>query len=266
MSPREDEPAVAARGVDDASAGAVSLRFIGSGDAFGSGGRLQTCFLVDAPGVRFLIDCGCSSMIGLAAQHIEPDSIDVIVLTHFHGDHCGGVAFLLFHAMAVSRRSRPLIVAGPVGVAAHVGSLMAVLFPGAEGLKPRFPLSYVEVQPGIGTHAGPLQIDAWPAVHTEQTRPMIVRVGVAGRRIVYTGDSAWTPALIEACAGTDLLVAECYYFDVSSRWHLDHATLLAHKTELKAARIVLTHPSDAVLARAADLSETLAHDGLVLAL
>lgn len=248
----------------DKRPGDVSLRFIGSGDAFGSGGRLQTCFLVDAPGLRFLIDCGCSSMIGLCAQHIDPDSIDAIVLTHFHGDHCGGVAFLLFHAMAVSRRTRPLTIAGPVGVAAQVARLLEVLFPGSEGLKPRFALTYVDVQPGLGCSVGPLQIDAWPAVHTVQTRPMIVRVGVAGRHIVYTGDSAWTPALVEACQGADLLVAECYYVDTSSRWHLDHATLLAHKSELGARRIVLTHPSDAVLAQAGSLSEMLAHDGLVI--
>jgi ribonuclease BN (tRNA processing enzyme) len=248
-----------------ADAAAVTLRFIGSGDAFGSGGRLQTCLLVDAPGVRFLIDCGCSSMIGLCAQHIDPDSIDAIVLTHFHGDHCGGVAFLLFHAMAVSRRTRPLTIAGPVGTRAHVDRLMSVLFPGSEGLKARFQLDYLELVPGSVTHTGPLQIQAWPAVHTAQTRPMIVRVGVAGRHIVYTGDTAWTPDLIEACDSADLLVTECYYYDTSSRWHLDHGTLLSHREQLTARRIVLTHPSDAVLARAADLSETLAHDGLIIA-
>lgn len=262
MDPPVDQPG------DNRRHASVSLRFIGSGDAFGSGGRLQTCFLVDAPGVRFLIDCGCSSMVGLCAQHIDPDSIDAIVLTHFHGDHCGGVAFLLFHAMAVSRRTRTLTIAGPVGTATQVGRLMAVLFPGSEGLKPRFTLNYVEVVPGVGDSVGSgsaaLQIDAWPAVHTEQTRPMIVRVGVGGRQIVYTGDTAWTPALVEACAGADLLITECYYYDTPSRWHLDHATLLAHRAELKARRIVLTHPCDAVLARASELSETLAHDGMVI--
>jgi len=242
----------------------VTVRFVGSGDAFGSGGRLQTCFLVDAPGVRFLIDCGSSSMIGLAAQRVNPDSIDAIVLTHFHGDHCGGVAFLLLHAMAVSRRVRPLLIAGPPGTQTHVAQLMEVLFPGSHGLKPRFALDYVEVEPGRPRSVGKLMVRNWPAVHTAQTQPTIVRVEVSGRVIVYTGDTAWTSAIEEACDGADLLVAECYYLDVTSRWHMDYATLRAHKATLNAKRIVLTHPSDAVLEQAGSLEETLAYDGLVV--
>jgi ribonuclease BN (tRNA processing enzyme) len=247
-----------------ADAAIVTLRFVGSGDAFGSGGRLQTCFLVDAPGVRFLIDCGASSMIGLAAQGVNPDSIDTIVLTHFHGDHCGGVAFLLFHAMAVSRRTRPLLIAGPPGTQAHVARLMEVLFPGSHGLKPRFALDYVEVEPGRPRPVGKLMVRNWPAVHTAQTQPTIVRVEVSGRAIAYTGDTAWTSAIEEACEGADLLVAECYYLDVVSRWHMDYATLQSRKASLNAKRIVLTHPSEAVLDRAALLAETLAYDGLVV--
>lgn len=250
---------------DPVRASTVALRFIGSGDAFGSGGRLQTCLLVDAPDVRYLIDCGSSSMVGLAAQGIDPDSIDAIVLSHFHGDHCGGVSFLLFHAMTVSRRARPLLIAGPPGTQAHVARLTEILFPGSARLRPRFPLDYVEVEPGCTRPAGKLTIRSWPAVHTPETRPTIVRVEVASRAIVYTGDTAWTPAIEEACDGADLLVAECYYWDVTSRWHMDYATLRAHRAALKAKRIVLTHPSKAVLERAESLEETLAYDGLVIA-
>jgi ribonuclease BN (tRNA processing enzyme) len=254
--------------VDDGTAhdDAVTVRFVGSGDAFGSGGRLQTCFLVDAPDVRFLIDCGASSMIGLAAQGVNPESIDAVVLTHFHGDHCGGVAFLLLHAMVVSRRKRPLLIAGPPGTQAHIARLMEALFPGSQGLKPRFELAYVEVEAGHPSAVGRLIVRNWPAVHTAETEPTIVRVEVSGRAIVYTGDTAWTPAIVEACDGADLLVAECYYLDVASRWHMDYATLQAHKASLKARRIVLTHPSEAVLERASSLEETLAYDGLVIRL
>ena len=245
---------------------AVNLRFIGSGDAFGSGGRLQTCLLVDSPAVRFLIDCGSSSMIGLAAQGIDPDSIDAVVLTHFHGDDCGGVAFLLFHAMAVSRRTRPLLIAGPPGTEAHVARLMEVLFPGSGTLKPRFGLDYAEVEPGHPRRIGSLTIRNWPAVHTAQTHPTIVRVEVCDRAIAYTGDTAWTPAIAEACDGADLLVSECYHLDVASRWHMDYATLQAHRPELRVKRIVLTHASNAVLERLDLLQDELAYDGLVIAL
>src|SRR5262250_3454267 len=91
----------------------VSVRFVGSGDAFGSGGRFQTCILVDAPGTRFAIDFGTSSLIALAQQGIAHTSIDAVLLKHLHGDHCGGVPFLLVDAMLAAKRTRALTIAGP---------------------------------------------------------------------------------------------------------------------------------------------------------
>jgi ribonuclease BN (tRNA processing enzyme) len=69
----------------------VSVRFVGTGDAFGSGCRFQTCILIDGPGIRFAVDFGTTSLVALRQQGIEPNGIDVILLTHLHGDHCGGV-------------------------------------------------------------------------------------------------------------------------------------------------------------------------------
>src|SRR5215470_13346756 len=102
---------------------AVSVRFVGSGDSFGSGGRFQTCILVDGPRTRFAIDFGTSSLIALAQQGIAPNTIDAILLTHLHGDHCGGVPFLLLDAMLAARRERPLTIAGPAGTRAHLARL-----------------------------------------------------------------------------------------------------------------------------------------------
>jgi len=243
---------------------AVTLRFIGSGDAFGSGGCMQTCFFVEAPSFRFLIDCGCSSMIGLATNGIDPDSIDAIVLTHFHGDHCGGVAFLLFHAMAVSRRTRPLKIAGPIGTQAHITRLLHILFPGSEKIRLRFELQYFEVKPGVAQDLGGVLMQNWDAIHTAETNPTIVRVEVAGKSIVYTGDTAWTPMILDACNGADLLVTECYHLSSGSRWHMDYANLQKHRSELNVKKIVLTHPSQEVLAIRDSLNETLAFDGLLI--
>ena len=58
----------------------VTVTFIGSGDSFGSGGRLQTCVLVDGPGIRFAMDFGTTSLVGLRAQNIEPNTVDAILL------------------------------------------------------------------------------------------------------------------------------------------------------------------------------------------
>jgi hypothetical protein len=43
----------------------ITVRFVGSGDSFGSGGRFQTCILVDGPRCRFAVDFGASSLIAM---------------------------------------------------------------------------------------------------------------------------------------------------------------------------------------------------------
>src|SRR2546423_15116138 len=74
---------------------APRLRFVGSGDAFGSGGRLQTCLYLSGRGEPMLIDCGASSMVGLKAAGIEPNELGWVVITHLHGDHFGGLPLLV---------------------------------------------------------------------------------------------------------------------------------------------------------------------------
>ena len=91
----------------------VKVTFVGSGDAFGAGGRFQTCIMVDAPGTRFVIDFGASTLIALNQMGIDHNTIDMVVLTHIHGDHCGGIPFLLMDAMLGAKRRTPLTIAGP---------------------------------------------------------------------------------------------------------------------------------------------------------
>src|SRR5438034_4373955 len=149
----------------------VSVRFVGSGDSFGSGGRFQTCILVDAPGRRFTIDFGASSLIALAQQRIDANSIDTILITHLHGDHCGGLPFLLIDAMLGARRTRPLTIAGPQDIAARMRAMLEVLFPGSDVMQPRFPLEYVEMAPGRAHRVGDLLVTPHAARHTWQTNP-----------------------------------------------------------------------------------------------
>src|SRR2546427_537766 len=86
----------------------IQVRFLGSGDAFGSGGRLQTCICIKATTSTFLVDCGASSLIALRRFGVTPNDIDMILLTHLHGDHFGGIPFFILDAQLISKRSRPL--------------------------------------------------------------------------------------------------------------------------------------------------------------
>ena len=65
-------------------------------------------------------------------EQMEPLASDAILLTHLHGDHCGGVPFLLVDAMLAAKRTRPPTIAGPAGTQARLQAICEALFPGME--------------------------------------------------------------------------------------------------------------------------------------
>ncbi|MGI9511386.1 MAG: MBL fold metallo-hydrolase [Anderseniella sp.] len=244
----------------------VTVTFAGSGDAFGSGGRLNTCIVVDGPDMRFCVDFGASSLIALNALGIDHNTIEAIVITHLHADHAGGISFLLMDAMLGARRQSPLTIIGPPGTERWVEQATATLFPGSDKMKPRFALDFVELSNTSAHRHGELAIETMPAVHTPQTMPTSVRLNIDGKVISYTGDGEWNPHMPALADGADLLIMECYAFSKPVKYHLNYPDLEANRAALNAKRIVLTHMGPDMLAAARDIPETTAFDGMVITL
>jgi ribonuclease BN (tRNA processing enzyme) len=244
----------------------MQLRFVGCGDALGSGGRFNTCFHVTGAHVNFLIDCGASSLPALKRLGIAREAIDLILVTHFHGDHFGGLPFLLLDAQ-FTRRSRPLVIAGPRGIESKLPALMEALFEHSSKTKQRFDLSVVALEPEQSRTFGEVTVTPYPVVHGESGGPFLAyRIEAEGRIITYSADTEWTDRLIPAARGADLFIAEAYYYEKIVKNHLSLKTLEAHLPEINAKRLVLTHMSDDMLARLDELPYTAAHDGMVVEL
>jgi ribonuclease BN (tRNA processing enzyme) len=245
----------------------MKLTFLGCGDAFGSGGRFNTCFHVEGATTSFLIDCGSSSMIPLKARHIDANAIRTILITHFHADHCGGVPFFMLNAQLISRRKQPLTIAGPRGLLDWFERAMEISFPGSSRVSPNFELSLVELGPYETTDFGAFQVTSFLADHgAPGGLAYAYRILVEGRTIAYTGDSAWTDTLIEAGREADLFIAEAYFHDKKVRHHLDLSTLMAYYHIIKPKQFVLTHMSDDMLGRLLYIPFTTAEDGKVIEL
>jgi ribonuclease BN (tRNA processing enzyme) len=242
----------------------MQLRFVGCGDALGSGGRSNTCFHVTGKSVNFLIDCGASSLPALKRLEIARDDIDLILITHFHGDHFAGLPFLLLDAQ-FTRRTRPLVIAGPEGIETRLAHLMEALFEHSSKTKQRFDLSVVALTPEESRSFGAVKVTPYPVVHGESGGPFLAyRIEAEGRVVTYSADTEWTETLIPAARDADLFIAEAYYYDKIVKNHLSLKTLEAHLPEINAKRLVLTHMSDDMLGRIEQLPYTAAEDGMVV--
>jgi ribonuclease BN (tRNA processing enzyme) len=244
----------------------MQLQFIGCGDALGSGGRFNTCFHVTGEHANFLIDCGASSLVALKRFGVARESIDVVLITHFHGDHFAGLPFLLLDAQ-FSRRKRPLVIAGPEGIEQRLAQAMEALFEKSSQTKQKFELIVTALQPERTQDFGTFRVTPFPVVHGDSGGPFLAyRVEVEGRTIAYSADTEWTETLIPAARDVDLFVCEAYYYDRIVKNHLSLKTLEEHLPVMAPKKLVLTHMSDEMLVRIGSLPYTTASDGMIVEL
>ena len=238
----------------------MKVRFLGSGDAFGSGGRFQTCIHVESGASQLLLDCGASSLIAMRRFGVDPQAIDTVLLSHLHGDHFGGVPFLILDGQ-FKRRTRPLLVAGPPGVEKRVRDAMEVFFPGSTRIERKFETRFVELADRVAVEVGPVHVTGYEVSHASGAPPFALRITGEGKIVTYSGDTEWTESLVDAARGADLFIAEALSYDKRIRYHLDLATLLEHRSRLDCRRLILSHMGEDVLARLDGLAVETAEDG-----
>ncbi|UMY18758.1 MBL fold metallo-hydrolase [Methylobacterium organophilum] len=243
----------------------MRLQVLGCGDAFGSGGRFNTCFHVTASGTCFLVDCGASSLIAIRRYGVDPNGIDTVFVTHLHGDHFGGLPWLILDGQLVSRRATPLTIVGPEGIQARLEAAMEALFPGSSKAERAFPVVVTEIAEGRPVTASGFTAHAFSVRHPSGAPSHALRIEGEGRVLAYTGDTEWVDALIAAGREADLLIAEGYTIERPVKFHLDWATLKARLPEIAPRRLMLTHMSVEMIAHPPE-GYIAAEDGLVIAL
>lgn len=247
----------------------MQLTIIGCGDAFGSGGRFNTCFMLETAKATLLVDCGASTMTALNAQKIDTNRIDAVVLSHLHGDHFGGLPFLLLHAQFLARREKPLTIAGPPGTRERVDALLEACFPKSKtGIKWRFAWQVQEIAVGVATDVLGHSVTSTEVVHQSGAPSTALRIADGDRTFAYSGDTEWTEALLPVARDADLFICECYaYAGSKMTGHMSWEILKPRLGDLRAKRTMITHMNDTMLARTDEARAggvLVAEDGLVL--
>jgi ribonuclease BN (tRNA processing enzyme) len=253
----------------------VKLIVTGSADAFNAAGRGHSCFWLEGmTSEPLMIDFGATALQALKRLELDPRRLRTVLITHLHGDHIGGLPFLVIDGMFRSGRVEPLQLVGPPGTRQRCEELFAASY-GAlvEGEEP-FPLNFCEVEPGQELAFGPARVQVFAAEHVDPPGQALGYrlVRDDGPKVVFSGDTAMTSELLAAAAGADLLVAECSALEPPAGKHCTWAEWRRELPGLDVGRVVLVHLPDEV--REAELPDPapgsppveLGEDGLVIEL
>jgi ribonuclease BN (tRNA processing enzyme) len=238
----------------------IELTIIGCGDAFANGGRFHTCFYVKSPNCNLLIDCGASAFTSLKQNGIENKDIDVILISHFHGDHYGGLPFILLDAN-IAKREKPLTIFSPTGGKEKIELLFALLYPDSK-LSEELIINFKEYSANKVFFTRSLKVLAIPVKHKQATLPHGFRITIGSTVISYSGDTEWTSALEKLAKDADLFICECNFYETYGEGHMNYKTLTENLAKLTFKRILLTHFSDEMLENLKHIKIDWAVDGL----
>jgi len=243
----------------------MRLQFLGSGDAFGSGGRFNTCFHLERTHHgNLLVDCGASSMVAIRKWEVEPNAISTVLVSHLHGDHFAGLPFFLLDAQLVSRRTAPLLLAGPPGFRDRLMTIMEAMFAGSTQVQRKFDLEIRELELHERVEMNGLAVTPYLMKHYSGAPSYALRIETESKVLTYSGDTEWVEELIPAARDADLFICEAYFFDKVMKYHIDYTTLVNHLPRIGARRTIVTHMSAELLGRESEIRLEAAHDGLAV--
>lgn len=202
-------------------------------------------YLVESGDTRIVLDLG-NGTLGALQRFVDPLTVDAVLLTHLHPDHCAD-----FAALTVMRRYHPALPYDPtdhrlpVFAPKEAPSRLAALYAPSVAELSGTDLSDVYEflpPPAESVRIGPFEVQATQMVHVCESWGF--RIAAEGRVLAYTGDTGPCPALPDLARDADVLLSEASWADFDDAptdVHLSGRQAGEAATEAGANRLLLTH-------------------------
>ena len=158
-----------------------------------------------------LLDCPPQTLPHLFRLDVPTTAIDLVLLSHEHSDHIGGVDLFLLEERRAGResapRAHPLAIAGPSGIYDRLREVVGTSSRLPDRDDPR--IEWFEQPGGSAFEWAGVQVECVAMDHAPDIEALGFRVRLPGGVVAYSGDTAYGEALLSLAEGADLLVAEC---------------------------------------------------------
>jgi len=235
---------------------------LGCGDACSFGGRNQTSFLIKTKELNFLLDCGPSTLSELKKRNIDTNKINFILNTHMHGDHYGGIPYLLLD-LDINYQLDNFLIVGPEGINQRLFQLQDLLYPGYNFDRFKFKVNFEEMIPYKEFNLNNINIKAFLMSHSSYSYCLGYKIGYKNKFIAYTGDTSWTDEIINLSDNTELFIIDCSFYNKNSKVaHTSYEEILENLNKLNTKNILLTHLSKDAFDNIDKINHTIAYDGM----
>lgn len=106
----------------------LDITLLGSGGGLPLPNRHLSSMMMEYRGRKILIDCGEGTQVAMKRFHTGFKTLDIICITHLHGDHIFGLPGLI-STLGNSERRDPVTIIGPPGILDALRGLIYTIIP-----------------------------------------------------------------------------------------------------------------------------------------
>ncbi len=171
----------------------MEIKVLGTWNSHIRAGKRNTSYLLDG---KILLDCGPHTAESLLENNINISEVKLILITHLHLDHFGGLSDFLWQR-AFESTEKPIYILGPENIGNYALDILTRYNTPDYFLKNiEFIDRYSNVEIGNGKHSIP---------------DFTFKIKINDKYVFYSGDTSFSEEVIKNALNSDVFIHEATY-------------------------------------------------------